>query len=143
MSTTIGLIGEYQAASYILQRGWRVSMAQQDKVDLVAWSGNGEFLRIQVKSASLLKAGHHRSAGYHFQLASGNGNRKPKELPTVEDYDILLLCGIDARRCIALATEQVQQQSKRIKPSYFEKHDIETESWEKAVQIVRERAKND
>jgi len=138
MSTTTGLIGEYLAAASIMERGWRVSMAQQDKVDLVAWYDD-EFLRVQVKSATLTKVKHHRLSGYHFQLAAGNGTSKAKTLPSVQDYDILLLCAINARRCIALATEQVNQQSKRVKASYFEKPDIEADTWDKAVQIVRER----
>jgi len=138
LSTTTGLIGEYLAAASIMERGWRVSMAQQDKVDLVAWYDD-EFLRVQVKSASLIKARHHQTAGYHFQLASGNGTTKAKTLPTVQDYDILLLCAVNSRRCVAFATEQVNQQSKRVKASYFEKPDIEADSWDRAVQIVRER----
>ena len=139
MSTTTGLIGEYIAAGSILQLGWRVSMAQQDKVDLVAWHCN-EFIRVQVKSANLIKARHHKTAGYHFQLASGNGSTKVKTLPTVEDYDIILLCGINARRCIALPTEEVKQQSKRVKASLFNEQN-EADSWHRAVQIVRERRK--
>ena len=138
MSTTIGLIGEYISCAYILERGWRVSMAQQDKVDLVAWHED-EFIRVQVKSASLLKDRDKHTPGYHFQLASGNGKSKAKTLPTVTDYDVLLLCAVDARRCVALATEQVNQQSKRLKPSYFETPDIEADTWDRAVQIVRER----
>jgi len=138
LSTTIGLIGEYIAAASILERGWRVSMAQQDKVDLVAWYDD-EFLRVQVKSSSLTKVRHNRTSGYHFQLAAGNGASKAKTLPTVQDYDILLLCAINSRRCIALATEQVNQQSKRVKANYFETPDIEADTWDRAVQIVRER----
>jgi hypothetical protein len=113
-------------------------MAQQDKVDLVAWYGD-EFLRVQVKSATLIKTRHHQTSGYHFQLASGNGKRKAKELPTIQDYDILILCAINSRRCVAFATEHINQQSKRVKASYFEKPDIEADSWDRAVQVVRER----
>ena len=36
-ATTTGLIGEYITAAAILGLGWRVSHAQQDAVDLVAW----------------------------------------------------------------------------------------------------------
>ena len=43
--TTVGLIGEYVTAASLLQMGWRVSLAAQDKVDLVCWSER-EFLRV-------------------------------------------------------------------------------------------------
>ena len=46
--TTTGLIGEYIAAGVVLSLGWRVSMCQQDKVDLVAWKED-EYIRIQVR----------------------------------------------------------------------------------------------
>lgn len=50
--TTKGLIGEYICASALLELGWKVSMAQQDSVDLLAWKDD-QYLRVQVKSASL------------------------------------------------------------------------------------------
>jgi len=42
--TTTGLVAEYIAAAAVLEQGWRVSLAQQDKVDLVAWRDD-KFLR--------------------------------------------------------------------------------------------------
>jgi hypothetical protein len=35
--TESGLAGEYIAAASVIARGWRVALAQQDSVDLVAW----------------------------------------------------------------------------------------------------------
>ena len=49
--TTKGLIGEYICATSLLELGWKVSMAQQDSVDLIAWKDD-QYLRVQVKSAS-------------------------------------------------------------------------------------------
>jgi len=53
--TTVGLIGEYLTAASLLQMGWRVSMAAQDKVDLVAWFGQ-EFIRVSVNHRNLISA---------------------------------------------------------------------------------------
>ena len=98
--TTVGLIGEYVTAASLLQMGWRVSLAAQDKVDLVCWSER-EFLRVQVKSATL-KPKSKTTYGYHFQLASGTNK---KILPTVDDYDMLACCSINDRRVVFYATE--------------------------------------
>ena len=85
MSTTTGLIGEYQAAAIVLSLGWRVSMCPQDKVDLLAWKDD-EFIRIQVKTASLLLQKGKRLPCYHFQFGHGRQN---KIIGSVKDYDIL------------------------------------------------------
>ena len=50
--TTKGLIGEYIFAGALLELGWKVSMAQQDSVDLIAWKDD-QYLRVQVKSSTL------------------------------------------------------------------------------------------
>jgi hypothetical protein len=132
--TTVGLIGEYVTAASLLQMGWRVSLAAQDKVDLVCWSER-EFLRVQVKSATL-KPKSKSTYGYQFQLASGTNK---KILPTVDDYDMLACCSINDRRVVFYATEQVQQYSKRFTQRYFENRNIEEDSFNKAIEIIRGR----
>jgi len=131
--TTTGLIGEYIAAAAILAQGWRVSMAQQDRVDMVAWNGQ-EFLRIQAKAASLLGNQDGRSPRHHFNLGHGC---KTKHLPTKDDYDVLCLVSPDARRCLFLPVTSVRQYSMRLPASRFTEA-AETDSWDKTVDHVLE-----
>ena len=131
--TTTGLIGEYIAAAAILGQGWRVSMAQQDRVDMVAWNGQ-EFLRVQAKAATLLGNQDGRSPRHHFNLGHGC---KTKHLPTKDDYDVLCLVSPDARRCLFLPVTSVRQYSMRLPASRFTKA-AETDSWDKAVDHVLE-----
>jgi len=132
--TTVGLIGEYITAASLLQMGWRVSLAAQDKVDLVCWSER-EFLRVQVKSATL-KPKSKSTYGYQFQLGTGSSK---KILPRIDDYDMLACCSINDRRVVFYATEQVQQYSKRFTQRYFENRNIEEDSFNKAIEIIRGR----
>tara|TARA_A100000171_G_C2078060_1_gene118208 strand:+ start:322 stop:741 length:420 start_codon:yes stop_codon:yes gene_type:complete len=132
-ATTTGLIGEYLTAATILSLGWRVSPAQQDSVDLVAWKDD-VFMRVQVKSAHLRKQKDHRPC---FQFQNGSGRIK-KTLPTLKHYDILAHCGIDARRVHFQAVCCVNQYSQRRPMSWFDKPDIEEDSWQKAVEIIME-----
>jgi len=132
--TTTGLVAEYIAAAAVLEQGWRVSLSQQDKVDLVAWNDD-RFLRIQVKGSSL-RHDSGRSPSYQFQLGSGS---KKKVLPTVKDYDVIALVGIHHRRTFFLPTEAVQQYTKRINPRRFEMPEIEAETWQKAIEVVDAR----
>jgi len=134
--TTKGLIGEYICASALLELGWKVSMAQQNSVDLIAWKDN-EYLRIQVKSSTLRLEKSRITRIYHFN----NGSGRKKRIKGVESYDILAHVGIDNRRCVFNATEQIQTLSKRYRKEYFENNDIEYFSFEKALQIVRQRRK--
>ena len=131
--TTTGLIGEYIAAAAILAQGWRVSMAQQDRVDMVAWNGQ-EFLRVQAKAATLLGNQDGRSPRHHFNLGHGC---KTKHLPTKDDYDVLCLVSPDARRCLFLPVTSVRQYSMRLPASRFTEA-AETDSWDKAVDHVLE-----
>ena len=131
--TTTGLIGEYIAAAAILAQGWRVSMAQQDRVDMVAWNGQ-EFLRIQAKAATLLGNQDGRSPRHHFNLGHGC---KTKHLPTKDDYDVLCLVSPDARRCLFLPVTSVRQYSMRLPASRFTEA-AEVDSWDKAVDHVLE-----
>ena len=133
--TTTGLIGEYIAAAAILAQGWRVSMAQQDRVDLVAWRNNEIFIRVQAKAANLLGNQDGRSPRHHFNLGHGC---KTKHLPTKDDYDVLCLVSPNARRCLFLPVTSVRQYSLRLPASRFESPDVEAESWDKAVAVVME-----
>ena len=109
-------------------------MSQQDAVDLVAWNEE-RFLRIQVKGSNL-RSERDRTPVYQMQLARGS---KKKALPTVKDYDLLALVGIQNRRCLFLATEQVQQYTKRISPKRFENPEIEYETWIESLRIINGR----
>ena len=131
--TTTGLIGEYIAAAAILGQGWRVSMAQQDRVDMVAWNGR-EFLRVQAKTASLLGNQDGRSPRHHFQLGHGC---KAKHLPTKDDYDVLCLVSPNARRVLFMPVTSVRQYSMRLPASRFTEA-AENDSWDKAVDHVLE-----
>ena len=131
--TTTGLIGEYIAAAAILGRGWRVSMAQQDRVDLVAWKDD-TFIRVQAKTASLLSAACGRSPRHHFQLGHGC---KTKHLPKPRDYDVCCLVSPNARRCLFVPVTSIRQRSMRLPPSRFTL-EAEIESWDKAVAVILE-----
>ena len=133
--TTTGLIGEYIAAAAILSLGWRVSMAQQDRVDMVAWRDNEVYIRVQAKTASLLGNKDGRSPRHHFQLGHVC---KAKHLPTKDDYDVLCLVSPNARRVLFMPVTSVRQYSLRLQPSRFEIPDGEAESWDKAVAVVME-----
>ena len=134
MSTTTGLIGEYIAAAVVLSLGWRVSLAQQDKVDLVAWNDDGEYLRIQVKTAQLSKEQDNRNQVYHFQFGSGC---KSKSLPNERDYDILCCIGMGHRKALFMPIQQVQQKSKRMSPQLFDAPKAELHSFNKSLAAVR------
>ena len=134
--TTTGLIGEFLAAAAILAQGWRVSMAQQDKIDMVAWDGQN-WVRVQAKAASLLGDKDGRSPRHHFQMGHGC---KTKHLPKKEDYDVLCLVSPDARRCLFLPVTSVRQYSMRLSPTRFTE-DAERDSWAKTLAVVLEMRK--
>ena len=137
--TTTGLIGEYVAAAAILGLGWRVSMAQQDRVDMVAWQGD-TFLRVQAKTASLLRDKDGRPPRHHFQLGHGC---KSKHLPSRDPdtgaypYDVLCLVSPNERRCLFIPVTSIRQFSMRLSPSRFNA-EAEADSWDKAVSVVLE-----
>ena len=133
MSTTTGLIGEYYAAGVLLSLGWRVSLCQQDKVDLLAWKDN-EYIRIQVKTARLSGEKDARAPVYHFQFGSGQKN---KILPNEKDYDILCCVGLEHRKAVFMSIQQVQQKSKRMSPQLFDAPKAELHSFNKALAAVR------
>lgn len=135
--TATGLIGEYIAASAILNLGFRVSLSQQDKVDLVAWSDDEPdlFLRIQVKSCDITQR---RDGRFQFNLAGGGGS---KRLPRTSDHDIIALVSIHDRRCVFFATSTINQKTKRFSKRFFQSSQIEQDSWNKAIKTVKERRK--
>jgi len=134
--TTTGLAAEYIAAAAILELGWRVSMAQQDRVDLVAWDGE-KFLRIQVKGSNL-RHDNGCTPGYQFQLGCGSTKKK---LPSRGDYDVVALVAIPARRVLFFPVEAIQQYTKRATPKRFEDPDIEIDSWAKTLEVINARRK--
>jgi len=108
-------------------------MAQQDRVDMVAWNGQ-EFLRVQAKTASLLGDKDGRSPRHHFQLGHGCKN---KHLPTKDDYDVLCLVSPNARRVLFMPVTSIRQYSMRLPASRFTEA-AEIDSWDKAVDHVLE-----
>lgn len=134
MSTTTGLIGEYMTAAVILEQdGWKVSMAQQDDTDLVAWR-DGVFIRVQVKTSTLRTKAKDRKPGYHFQTGSGGGKKQIKR----GSYDIFALCAATDRRVWFQAQCCVNQMSLRRSRGFFANPNLESDSFQRAVQIVME-----
>ena len=131
--TTTGLAGEYTAAVAILGLGWRVSMAQQDKVDMVAWDGQF-YVRVQAKAANLLGDKDGRSPRHHFNL--GHGSKK-KKLPSKDDYDVLCLVSPNTRRCLFMPVTAVRQYSLRLRGSVFTAS-AEADSWAKTIDTILE-----
>ncbi|MEL0116909.1 MAG: group I intron-associated PD-(D/E)XK endonuclease [Pelagibacteraceae bacterium] len=131
--TTTGLIGEHFAAGIVLSLGWRVSMCQQDKVDLLAWKED-EFIRIQVKTAQLSGEKDARIPVYHFQFGAG---RTGKTLGSKKDYDILCLIAYDVRKALFMPVTEVLQYSKRMSPKLFDAPKAELYSFNKALAAVR------
>lgn len=108
-------------------------MAQQDRVDMVAWNGQ-EFLRVQAKTANLLRDKDGRSSRHHFNLGHGC---KTKHLPTKDDYDVLCLVSPNSRRCLFMPVTSVRQYSLRLPASRFTEA-AEIDSWDKTVDNVLE-----
>lgn len=132
-ATTVGGIGEYITAASIASLGWKVGLAQQDALDLIAFNEDGsEFYRIQVKSAQLYANGNRRP-GYQFQ----NGSGRAKKILEPYKYDILAHCAINHRCCVFYASHSVNQLTQRYAPERFLDLSIEQESWNKALEILR------
>lgn len=133
--TTSGLAGEYIAAASVLARGWRVALAQQDAVDLVAWHPDtGQMMRVQVKAcqASRQDSGHkHR---VHFQTGLGG----KKRLPTIADYDILAMVSTEQRVVWYLPVTSINVKKFTKHTTFFEAPDLESDSWASAVEIINE-----
>lgn len=138
MSTTRGLMGEFITCAAImsLEGDWRVTHCPQDSIDVIAFHDDGLFVRVQVKSSSLRANQSSRRAGYHFQNGSGSSKKK---LPDPSTQDIIAHCFLDARRVVFYAAECVNQYSQRYSAGYPLRPELEQESWDKAISIIRER----
>jgi hypothetical protein len=129
-------MGEHIALSAILSMGWKATHCPMDRIDALAFFGQ-DFLRIQVKTASLLGSKIGRPPRHHFQMGHGCKN---KHLPTKDDYDVLCLVSPNARRCLFLPITSVRQYSMRLSPTRFTE-DAERDSWDKTVAVVLEMRK--
>ncbi len=133
--TTSGLAGEHIAAASVIARGWKVAMAQQDAVDLIAWHPDtGQMMRVQVKAcqASRQDSGHkHR---VHFQTGLGG----KKRLPTIADYDILAMVSTEQRVVWYLPVTSINVKKFTKHTTFFEAPDLESDSWASAVEIINE-----
>ena len=133
--TASGLAGEYITAASVLARGWRVSMAQQDAVDLIAWHPNtGETLKIQVKSCQASRQGGGRRR-VHFQTGLGG----KKRLPTLADFDILACVSAEQRTVWYLPVTSVREKKITRNVDFFIDPELETESWSKALDALNVR----
>ena len=132
--TRTGLIGEHIACAALLSLPGieGAALAQQDKIDLVAWDYLG-FIRIQVKSAQLRQESDGRQPTYHFNYGSG----LRKKMPQRGEYDILATVAIEKRRVIFTALEDLKVVSKRINPKRFDDPDVEINTCATALAIVR------
>lgn len=131
--TASGLAGEYIAAASVLARGWRVSLAQQDAVDLIAWHPDtGQTVRIQVKSCQASRQGKGHKYRVHFQTGLGG----KKRLPTIADYDILACVSSEQRAVWYIPVVSINAK-KYTKPcTFFEDPHIESDSWANALEVL-------
>lgn len=133
--TASGLAGEYIAAASVIARGWRVAMAQQDAVDLIAWHPDtGDMMRIQVKSCQASRQGSGHTRRVNFQ--TGLGGRK--RLPTLSDFDILAMVSTEQRVVWYLPVTSVNLKKYQKPTSFFETPNLESDSWASAVEIINE-----
>jgi hypothetical protein len=132
--TASGLAGEHIAAASVLGRGWRVSMSQQDAVDLIAWHPDtGQMLRIQVKSCQASRQGPgHRDRRVHFQ--TGLGGRK--RLPSIKDYDILACVSADQRAVWYIPVVSINTKKYTRPCSFFEDPHLESDSWANCLKVL-------
>jgi hypothetical protein len=134
MSETLkGLEGEYIALAAITAMGWKATHCPMDRIDILAFF-NQNFVRCQIKTASLLGSQIGRPPRHHFQMGHGSKN---KHLPTKDDYDVLCLVSPNARRCLFLPVTSVRNYSVRLSPTRFTE-DAERDSWDKTLSVVLE-----
>lgn len=132
-------MGEFITLAALLDLGWKAGHAPMDGVDVIAWSGDNDFIRVQVKSARLRKQRDRGALTYHHQLGSG---RDKKTRPDHRVYDILARVAIDQRKVYFTAACRINKLSERRSPEFFDKPYLEETSWEKAVAIVMEMRRN-
>ena len=130
--TASGLAGEYIAAASVLARGWRVALAQQDSVDLIAWHpDSGLTLRIQVKACQSSRQGGGRNR-VHFQTGLGG----QKRLPTLSDFDILACVSSDQRTVWYIPVTSIREKKLTRNITFFSNPELERESWSHALDTL-------
>ena len=132
--TESGLAGEYIAAASVIARGWRVALAQQDSVDLIAWHPDtSEVLRIQVKSCQSSRSDWQGSRNrVHFQTGIGG----KKRIPSKHDYDILACVSSEQRTVWFVPVSNIKGKKFTKHTDFFENTELETESWEYALKVL-------
>ena len=130
--TASGLAGEHIAACSVIARGWRVAMAQQDAVDLIAWHPeSGTTLRIQVKACQCSRQGEGRKR-VHFQTGLGG----QKRLPTLSDFDILACVSSDQRTVWYIPVTSIREKKLTRNITFFSNPELERESWSDALDTL-------
>lgn len=133
--TASGLAGEHIAAASIIARNWSVAMAAQDSVDLICWNPkDGNSLRVQVKSCQASRQQDKKGKRVSFNLGLGG----TKRLPTILDYDILALVSSEQRTVWFLPVTDVKTKKINKHTSFFDTPDLESDSWQRAVEIIYE-----
>tara|TARA_R110002020_G_C15970209_1_gene747447 strand:- start:18 stop:407 length:390 start_codon:yes stop_codon:yes gene_type:complete len=88
----VGRAGEFLAAAYMEQNGWRTVMATTEGVDLIAMK-DGRIKRVQVKAT---KSPQKSGRWYQFTVSRGKIRRKL----TKEDCDIVCAVAVDIGICL-------------------------------------------
>lgn len=133
--TASGLAGEYIAAASVLARGWRVSLAQQDAVDLIAWHPDtGQTIRIQVKACQASRQGKGHKHRVHFQTGLGG----KKRLPTIADYDILACVSSEQRAVWYIPVVSINTKKYTKLCTFFEDPHLESDSWANALEVLQD-----
>ena len=134
--TESGLMGEYIAAASVMARGWRVAMAQQDSVDLIAWHPETSVvLRIQVKACQASKGGDSRYKKDRLRFQMGLG--ATKRLPTRRDFDILACVSSEQRTVWYIPVTDVDMKKITKSTGFYANPELETESWQRCLDILR------
>ena len=134
--TESGMIGEYIAAAAVISRGWRVAMAQQDSVDLVAWHPETSVvLRIQVKACQASRQDESNKSRKRVRFQTGLGGNK--RIPTKKDYDILACVSSEQRAGWFLPVTDIAGKKITRHTDFFENPDLESDSWARCLKILR------
>lgn len=128
--TESGLVGEYLAGAAVINRGWRVAMAQQDSVDLIAWHPKTSVvLRIQVKSCQASRNGRNR-----VMFQTGLGGKK--RIPTKDDFDILACVSSEQRSVWFVPVTSINGKKITRNTSFFADPELERESWASCLDVL-------
>ena len=132
--TESGLAGEYIAAASVIARGWRVALAQQDAVDLVAWHPETSVvLRIQVKACQASRSDDTKNRKrLHFQTGIGG----KKRIPTRNDYDIMACVAAEQRTVWFVPVINIRGKKFTKHTDFFDNPDLESDSWAVALDVL-------